>query len=212
MGTTSWSPVAFPDYMDMESVYTDVVSGTTGAGTPVSYFYRGNGLSDPQQAAGGHQPYGFDTFCGAAAGNALFNRYTCISATFEVISASIDTTAGNSGLTTAIRPVNDTADTAVQPYQMVERARCPWGVQANTGAPPVHLRVSSSTAKQFGVNPESVFIDDTVQGTFGAVPTREWFFHLCVGPTDLASNVTYSVTFKITYKVRYFQRNRLSIS
>lgn len=73
--------------------YVDTLTLNPGtAGVSDTYVFQLNSLYDPNVSGTGHQPKGFDTYCGAQGGAALYKRYRVRSCHYKVSMLTVEGT------------------------------------------------------------------------------------------------------------------------
>lgn len=183
----------FPHTMHAVLRYSETITlGVGTVGLPSHYFFRANGIYDPNYTGTGHQPYGHDQY------EALYNHYQVMESTMTVrpcVSGDF------------IFAINTTPDaTGNTDYNAVlEQKGCTFAhCMDNAGVPPT----LSNRYK------DSTFSNKNQQSaSFGASPADPYFYDLVHMGRDITASVSaiyFHIT--ITYKVKMWEPKLLTVS
>jgi hypothetical protein len=189
-------------------VYFGNLNPTTGAVDTDTY--RANGPYDPDYAAGGGQPYGYDQ-CAA-----FFERYTVLNSRIKVTAWS-QTGAGSgtgtaNGMVFVLLSADATAPTTLEDAigQMGTCHVTPIGSQdGNRGVVVVN---NSFNARKFFSTPDPT-TNGQIGGLYNGNPDLQAFFH--VGYSDASSGVDAAIiTFcvEISYDMVWYGRRQVTSS
>lgn len=192
----------FPDAMITKHRYVVTDTLDPGIGTPDVKYYNCVGLYDPEAAAGGHQPLGFDEM------TTLYDHYNVLGATIKVRAVSGAADVG-SGATMIGCYINDDT-TGVTTYdELQEQGRAVSRLlTGNTANGIVHFRKSFDTKKYFGVN--DIADSDKLKGSISANPTDGAYFAVFAQGMVSGSNPsTVYLNLEIEYTVKWTERRSL---
>lgn len=182
--------------------YYDIVSVTSGAASAGNYVYSCNGMYDPDITSTGHQPMPFDQLM------LSFEHYVVMSA---VITVNFRNTSDASTLCCAIGVHAAAAPTTniialVENGELVRDRLMPYPNTLATKA----LRMPMSVAK-FG-NVRQLQDNPSYQGSVGANPVEQSYFHLSVWNPDSATAVAAICEVFIQYTATFFEPRQNSAS
>lgn len=190
----------FPQKLRQTLVYSESFPLTTAAliGPPVYATFRLNGLFDPRNAAGGHQPMGFDQLM------AMYTKYVVLGAkitvTFTASEAAYYT--GDCGINiqdpgSSIPPTTDT---------LVESQYSTYGIYVQAGNATTRT-LAVDMSKYFGV--KDIVDDSALLGTSASDPSRQVYGVVWVNThTGQAHKV--NCTVKIEYDTYFLEpRNQM---
>lgn len=179
--------LGFPKRMTMTCRYAETGTITTGgSGSTSTINYRANGLFDPNQTGGGHQPMYFDQMM------SIYNHYICIGSKATITWCQLPDGAGLRPPVTVGVYLND--DTTVTPSfnGILEQSNSIIrNMTQNTGSP-VTTACKFSAKKVFG---GSVLAAEDLQGTVTTNPAEEQIYTLFVdsGAALTACTVMYRI-------------------
>lgn len=199
--TLFFASTIVPDRTLVKLKYVVNYNTNTAAATFMYVVLRGNGPFDPEQAAGGLQPTGYDQW------SVFYARQRT-----HASSVSVKGTVGSTGsaAVVALTPspivgVSDTATTELaRPYV---HSKVVGQLNSNNGFSLFHRM---TTQKIMGT---SVTQDDLFSSTIGANPSQQWYWNFLiesVGGAIVA--LAWQAVFTITYDVEFYDRNDLSQS
>lgn len=199
------SAIGYPRKQLVRLRYVDTFrNNAMTAGAMFSYFFRANGLFDPNQTGTGHQPYTYDTWA------TLYNHYKVLGSKFT---ASVSS-ATNSNLSAPVRVVAFTSDdsTTYTDYTSMQEAGRGMArtLTANIGSLAI-VNAKYSCKKWFGPKASG----DSVQASVGADPSDICSFSLNLQPVDQLTTVagdTLTVNVQIDYVVLFYEPKDLSQS
>lgn len=172
------------------------VQAAVGAGGTAQIFYKCNGLYDPEDAVGGHQPYLFDQM------NALYNHWTVVASKMTILITPLYDLGTNPGnFWTFSLMLNDDSSMAGGVQTTIEQgSNVSW---ANTGpnTDTITLRSSWDIRKEFGIKTYADAVGlSRFQGTSSADPTE--LTHFLLSAQNNASNQgRFAYVTTIDYKV-----------
>lgn len=197
------TPTTIADRTFLKFKYTDLLNRVPAAAID-NYVWRGNSTFDPDLTGAGHQPFGFDQWCGA---NAFYQRYRVHGSKME-LRISNDSTVG---LALAIYPSLSTAlPTTWQNAGEVPRAKVRVLGQ-NTGMDANILRTTYSSTKQI-MGMKSITQDDLFTSIYTTNPVRQWYWIFTAQSTDMLTAALYQIAFTITYYVELYERTQIGQS
>lgn len=157
------------------------------AGTAL--LYRANGMFDPEQATGGHQPMYFDQLA------ALYDHFCVIGSKMTV---TFSPAAGNTVPVQFNLGVDDDATIpSNSPVSLAEYTDSNYGIIPVPGSPPITRTMTWSAKKYFGKDPLD---NPELQGSVSADPTEQSYFTVTLQPMDgLSINQAIYITIVIEY-------------
>lgn len=166
------SPV--PTVMYTKLRYHTVFNMDPAAGILAYKVFRANGLFDPEVAAGGHQPRGFDQLM------ALYDHYVCVKSTIRVSFATANT-AYNTLNIVALRDSN-IISANVNDYMEGGNVRS--RVAEIRGGGGLNVIKHSFTPRFLGRT--NYLADPQLKGSEFSDPTEQAFFHIVTAGMDAA--------------------------
>lgn len=172
------------------------VQAATAAGGTAQIFYKCNGLYDPEDAVGGHQPYLFDQL------SALYEHWTVVASKLTITITPLYDTATNPGnfWTFALMLNSDSSMSGGVQTMIEQGSNVSW---ANTGpnTDSVVLRSSWDIRKEFGIKSYADAVGlSRFQGTVSSDPT-ELTHYLLAGQNNAGSQGRFAYVTVIDYKV-----------
>lgn len=165
-----------------------------GAGGVASYVFRANGIQDPNYSGTGHQPLGHDEWAN------FYKKYRVLGAKATLVAMSNSATSSGQHIVsmfTSYDPiVSLTYDTTT-----MERAGTVWKTLGALGASNGTAKLVKywSAKKSFGKG----WNDDDCGASFGALPTREWYFLVTTqSPSTGADPVAISCVMELEFIVQ----------
>lgn len=196
-----YCPQVAPDVMKVQLKYTARKNATSGTLNVDDYVFRGNGLFDPDFAAGGQQPMGFDQWA------AFYKRYrvTACKVTVQGQADAAETSGiGISALTTSSALINlDQLHEAQYNKHLVIGQD---GAQGGRNK----LSMYMPTAIIRGGPHDIVQYDDQLSSLTSTNPGQEWFFH--VYGFGQGVNFASNMTIELVYYVEFYDRTTLTRS
>lgn len=157
--------------------YSDTITLDPGAGIPAEVWYRANGMYDPQESIGGHQPLGFDQYVGV-----LYDHFVVVGAKITAIFNSRGSSGSTSTYRVGINPTDTTSD-SLPMNTLIEQGRCKWGFCSNvtsTGQKTITMKLNPN--KYLGrSHPLS---DPDLKGSASADPVEQAYFHIFADAAD----------------------------
>ena len=192
-------PKVIPDRYRCKMTHIFTTTATAGSTDTI---IRANSVYDPEFAAGGGQPTGFDELA------ALYSRYLVNAAKVKVTLVNYSATAAK----LVVSPSPDSSSfssilaAATQPYakQVI--------VGGSSGASMRSVSLYMTTKAARGLNGNSPIADDELEATTTANPTKQWFFHVVHGHLDGTSASNQEIQCEITYYVDFFKRHQITLS
>lgn len=195
-------PSVCPDIMEVQLVYNRTAS--FGAASPVVQVFRGNSIYDPDFSGAGTQPMGHDQWA------TLYRRYRVLASKCQVITASTDATDTNGCV---VVPLNTSAASTIA-GEYVEAAYASVGKISRSGDN-TSQKVTNyiTTSKIRGIPSDGVMYEEDLGASFGANPTRDWYWHVCwydgAGGINAISG---TASIRVTYYVQCYDRQTLTSS
>jgi len=176
------------------------ITGTTGA--IGNYFFRANGVFDPNASGTGHQPMGFDQMM------LLFEQWYVLRAHIRV--RFMNTTAGLVVAGVALAP--DMTSVAVDNAQ--EQGLLKTVVLENKGVQGDvrEINLAIDNPRYMGVKRQAYISSALYQGTSGNDPTELDYFKLFIYNYDGASTATVTFDVTISYDVYFNEPRQLGLS
>ncbi len=173
--------------------YTELISLSMATTVGNSQIMRLNSIFDPNNAVGGHQPYGYDQLA------ALYNRYRVLKTRWKI---TFGNQAGSYDL--VVVPINGALATAITTSLSFETAcEVPYAqqrVQGGGGAPTVIVNGKIDLNKLGGVKLSEYLDDDRFEAQIGANPAE--VINLVIGTYNpTASTVVATFTVELWYEV-----------
>lgn len=160
------------------------------SGIPTSVKFRVNGLFDPEEAVGGHQPRGFDEM------TALYKRYRVTRACIEVWASM---PADDEGGLITIRMTNDSTNATTQdnvledPECVISKGHYQSGV--------MYVKKEVDLTKYFVDFDNDDYVGICATGN----PINQYFFHVTPLHTGTGgSSGAMRMTYRITYEAEFF--------
>lgn len=173
------------------------VSSSCAAGGTLQYFYKCNGLYDPDDQVGGHQPYLFDQL------SALYEHYTVVASKCSIIITPNYETASFAGQSwTFSLMLNSDSSMAGGVQTTIEQGRNVVWSNAGPNTDSVVLKSNWDIRKEFGLRTyqEAVGLS-RFQGTASTDPTELTHYLLSAQNNASAANGKFTFTLVIDYKV-----------
>lgn len=188
IGRSHWANLVYCDSGEFNSA-----SGS-GIGPFNFYSVRLNSLFDPDQAVGGHQPFGFDQLA------AIYGRYVVTKCYIDIQLVTLNTYARVS--------VVPTLDATPVPLTFSNQMELPYAVSrlvssGNNGADICRIKLKYDIARMFGVKTSTILDDDQFQALRTANPARQAFTDFNVQGPNGASTVNMCYIITIRYKCKF---------
>lgn len=173
---------------------------TIAANTNTTFFFRGNGMFDPDAQVGGQQPLGFDQWAG------LYRHY-------RVIGSKITVTLGHQEqLLIALNPMGaealthvfDAQNSTALPQSKYSLAHTSGGDMAGNIVLTNYCRADQLS----GFN----YDDDVLSAKVDADPNTPFYWCLTVCNGSTTTSYTYGFNVRITYFVEFFHPQALNMS
>lgn len=198
--TISSFPGTFaPDEITTKLIYTADGTMTTSSGGIYNRYIRGNSLYDPEYAAGGVQPFGFDQL------SQIYAFYEVYAAKLIWRVAQTGTGAGNICRYTIV-PLNATQFAGSVPASVALASAWPRAktkISAANGQGVITVSSFITTKVGFGdKNYDSV----ENEAPIGQNPAMAWYFGMYAQPLDAASTQSAVASIKVIYYCRFFTR------
>lgn len=188
-----------PDTMRVKLRYVDA-QAYTGV-TPADAVYRGNSVFDPNFAAGGLQPAGFDEWA------LLYNTYRVMAS-----KCKIQAIAGNAVPTRVTLWANTQGSaTGLTAIQQCEQPYCEHYIMGNSGGghDKATLTKYMSTSEIWGVPVAQVRTDPSFSSGVTNNPSSQWYWNIAVDSSFPGTTVSTIIDYEITYYVEFFNRKQL---
>jgi len=180
--------LGFPKMLKMTHKYCEQIQLTSTSGVIQNYFFKCNGMFDPNQTGTGHQPYLFDQV------GSLYNHYCVIGSKAKVTFANIGTADSAFLCGVYINDDNSNSYSSIPFANEVQTGKMRQLTAVNQT--PVSITQKWSAKKYFGKNP----IDDPeLQGTPGSDPTELSYFDIMLQANTVSNTITCAVTVEIDY-------------
>lgn len=172
------------------------VQAATTAGGTAQIFYKCNGMYDPEDAVGGHQPYLFDQFC------ALYEHWTVVASKMSILITPLYDTATNPGTHwTFALMLNSDSTMAGGVQTMIEQGSNVSWANAGPNTDTITLRSSWDIRKEFGVKSYQDAVGlSRFQGTSASDPSELTHF-LLAAQNNSGTQGRFSYVTVIDYKV-----------
>lgn len=193
VGNLSGYKLSFPlSARSQKMVFRYVEQGSIdcAAGAATGAFFKANGMFDPRDAIGGHQPYGFDNMM------AFYNHYTVIGSKIKYTVCN-NQAASPFKMALSIRP--DTTGIPTDAGQLLEQPGIKSKLLAPLGSGSAQgtLTMSFSAKKYFGAKYQVGH--DLYRGNAAADPTEVAHFVVIIIPQTTDDLVNNQVWIEITY-------------
>lgn len=191
----------FPDKCTITHRYVEDQVVSMAANSIARVTYKCNGLYDPTDAAGGHQPLFYDQM------TPIYDHYAVvrsrIKATFSQPYQNENVAAGGPGpIHCCVYTDDDTSGSATWTTVLESADKLAWRT-LDVGGPAVTLYTKWSPARTFGSKPLE---NPRLQGTSAADPTELTHFHVCAYNTLALAGTRYcNVTVEIEYDTVWFE-------
>jgi len=179
--------VGFPKMLKMTHKYVETVQLLSTSGIVAAYRFRANGMFDPNQTGGGHQPLYADQV------KELYNHFTVIGSkiTVRFIPTSSSAVPQHVGIN-----LNDDT-TALTSYQDIsEQTQSRIKAIAYTPEKPVILTARYSAKKMYG---GSILANSDLRCTGTSDPSEQAYFVIYSAPLDGSSSVGLYCSVTIEY-------------
>lgn len=192
-----------PDKVFLRLKYADNLTGTVGIGAQSVSPYWLNGIYDPYQPVGGHQPR-------------LFDQWTQFYYRYHVTASKIRIKAWNTGGTsTALMEVAvlpDYSNTSLGNYTSMwenQYARVAWASAASGGGRPASVKNFMKTSKLVGA---PVYGNPNFEAVYNNSPAEACYWIIVVQEPTATVAINYVAQVHITYYVEMRARNQLGPS
>jgi len=181
--------VGFPKMLKMTHKYIETINVLSTSGTPAVARYRANGMYDPYQTGGGHQPLYFDQMV------ALYNHYTVIGSkiTAKFVPTSSTSVPQHVGIN-----LNDDTTSIANFVDVAEQTQSRIKAIAYTPEKPATLSCKYSAKKMYG---GSVLANADLRCTGTSDPSEQAYFVLYTAPLDGAATVGAYIVVTVEYIV-----------
>lgn len=189
----------FPEQNVTKLRYSDVITLTSAAQGIPKYVFRLNSCYDPDFSSTGHQPMFWDQL------TAVYGRYVVlgakIKATFSPIVNTTATTQPSGPMIIGIMADQDTTTpTVVSTLLESSRSKTTFLNNALGGNNVKTLTATYSPALSLGVDKE----DQAVHAAVGSNPTLQYYAHVFMAESGLATSSSCNVKIDIEYTVRLY--------
>lgn len=180
----------FPNKVLVKHRYCQNVGLTSTTGTFASTQFRANGMFQPPNSGGGHQPMYFDQM------TAIYDHFVVIASKCKIIVTPDSSSAMTKPAVVGLY-VNDdtsvqyTSTTGVQEYQKGKTKLLNFNATK-----PITLTEYWSAKKYFGKNPLS---NDNLQGSSSADPSEMSYYTICLQDVTTAATCTVDMLVEIEY-------------
>ena len=196
----------FPDKLTTTHRYVEMQQLATAANSQHRVTYKCNGLFDPTDAIGGHQPYGFDQF------TPIYDHYAVTRSRIKVVFTQVypnevSAVGLNAPMSCAVY-VDDDVTGSTNFSTLIESIdKKSWKmIGPNSG--PLTLYSSWSPARNFGSKPLE---NPRLQGTAGADPTELSHYHVVIqNHQTVAGNRFVDCCVEIEYDTTWFELKTLT--
>jgi len=187
---------AFPEKLAVTHKYATIVDAFPASKTLGRYTFKCNGLFDPDDRLGGHQPLYFDQL------TPIYNHYVVLKAKMKAtFMQNYPNNATNPDCVVAVTCDDDTSTTSV--YEtMIEIAPSKQVKTLGANQPATVVMCPWSAAKTFGSNPLD---NPRLQGTSAADPTELSHFTLSVYNNSGVAQAYVAIMVEITYDCVWFE-------
>lgn len=212
----------FPIYKFTNFRYNQNFVLSTVASTPnfgAEQVFRLNALYDPDETGGGHQPYGFDQWCGDPT-TAPYGRYKVYSVDVNVVFSAPQCPAGVSAIKCAAIVLHPASTYALAGKNAETASEAPFSatrILTNSGQQRVQIgaRMPMSTVFQVTREQFSDDLDTTTAGYNsipGSVPTLSIAIADPTGGLSLLGASTCNAEVTLTYYTMLYDRNQVNPS
>lgn len=175
--------------------------------------YRGNGMYDPQYATGGTQPRWYDTFLGAADGNAPYNRYLCYGSKITVTIFQDPILGGTTGSVmgvVSLLPTMTVADKCDTVKEIMERGFVRYRNVGNANSSgPIVLKHFAKT-KSLWMGGGDIASNSDFSATYNNNPSKEWFWQLqianIIGSGDMSGTNPGIFSCYVNVRIKYYAK------
>lgn len=179
------------------------------AGAFTSYTYRLNDLYDPRYAAGGSQPRGFDTLCGAGGGSQPYSWFMVKA--FKVRLTLYNSTAYSGYCGYAISCGSSNIPTSYSDIMESRFAKVRHLTKSGGCLDQISVGTYNSVSRVFGVSKAQIVDGEEYHGNYGATPADVAYITVFWYP-DTGDNATIIGDLKIDYYAEFFNPNKLTQS
>lgn len=173
----------------------------TSSGNGIAkYIYSLNAPYDPDVTSTGHQPYFFDNY------SAVYSRYVVLgsklTAKFSPVSNTIATSQPSGPMVIGL--INDSTTTIpsnIETLCEASRSKSDFLNIATGGNNVKTITQTYSPAHSLGTDHE----DDQVQALVSTTPSKNYYCHVFMAESGLATSSSCNVKVDIEYTVRFFQ-------
>lgn len=168
------------------------------SGVPAGLVFRATGIYDPEYAAGGGQPRGFDQIA------PFFDSWVVVGAKLSVQVASNATSGNNSGYITALTTDENAISAATRDYFEDRFIRKSMFGPASGGKNTAFARTTYSARKWHGAGGRVLMQNTDLIGTETSDPAKNTYFHVVLIPVSDGAASSCFVRFWIDYSVIFF--------
>jgi len=188
MSLSGFKGIEWPDVMPVKLVYNDV-RAITAAGNEGEYVYRMNSVFDPDFAAGGGQPEGFDQLA------VLYGRYRVVALLVDLLATSL--TSGNAGCI-AIAPSSNSALSTTA--EQLAGMRYAHSAEYAFGGAIAKIRALFHIGELLGYSDMSLLANSNLDAAVTGNPGFQQYLY--VQNRDSSATGAIQLTIKLTYFVR----------
>ena len=211
--SVSWSKGPFPRELTTMITYSTALSLSSSAGAAATQRFAVNGAYDPDITGAGHQPRGFDTYCGADSTNAPYSKYYVRGASIKIEGSTTGPDTVGAAVILHITSGPPTTTGPIHAFQAVERADTivsPMSGLWYGGRPIMSLTQYANTAVMAG---RKDGIDDpALSGDYTTNPSETCLFWAGCSPVNGTTAVTWAGIVTITYYITFHHLNNVSNS
>lgn len=196
----------FPNEVFVRLKYADTFNVQSAVASLSHHAIRGNGMFDPDQSLGGHQPRGYDQYA------AIYNNYMVYASKVSYVIANSDSTTAK-GI--VLHQTSQAPATVAFPYHNTE---LPYHMgpkhllgPTNEGYHDVKLKGYMTTKRIYG---DKDLEEDEFGAPISTVPIKQWYHVLSWSNYEVVFPASYNleISLKVTYFAKFFDRKQVVAS
>lgn len=186
-----------PDRILLKMNYSENFTLTSGANTAV-FLYKGNDIFDPSHTNTGsrnQQPLSHDQWA------TFYGRYVVVGSRMQVTAYP----STSNPATVALLPSNVTSSPGIEMDHVKEQARVKT-INLSSGGDPKRMTSYLNSCVAFGKSKTAITSDDYYSASFGASPSKLWYWQVASQHPDGTTAVSVVIQCKVTYYCMLYDR------
>lgn len=190
-GTTVGRSLGFPKTMMFKHRYVENIQLTATAGALAAYYWKANGMYDPNTTGTGHQPLYYDQLC------ALYSHYHIVGSKIKITMTASSNVIDGAPLFYGVFLNDDTSVAgltylAMQEQKLGKSQLSPIDDRENVQV----FNYRFSAKKVYG---GSVLANNSLQGSINTDPSELSYYTVWIAPADGASTIVRYIRVEVEY-------------